>query len=141
MSEAVISAIKAVFPTNFVTVSKGTLGKALFAKLFVAADNTQFINGISQNDPLSVTIMIEDNTVEFTQKHISINPENKFYVYGSHRFNVRKFKFKDETDLVKKLKNAFSKIKEEGKVLVDNNQFTVYDSYPEIKARIEQSFS
>lgn len=96
------SSVKKVFPDSYVSVSYGAFGKeSINISVLLGKDKSEWVNGISQNDPLNFSAWchdcIDDNgnmkdtiTIEFKGASLSIKSDNPMLAFGRVKIPVRK---------------------------------------------------
>jgi len=112
------------------TFSKGSLGgdSFLVGKFFLASNKNEAENNIMMNDALNLMITISaDGIITIENSSYSVNPTNPFYAYSSHKVKLRKSRFKDTKKLKMTITKMFNTVIDEGKKLLKNGDFSVYD--------------
>lgn len=109
-------AYKEVLPESKITMSKTFDSKSTIMKCYLLQDTSEWLNGISQNDPISVMMTLTENkdgsfTVEVENNSIFVNAKEQYMAYGSEKLGLRKINAKSEQDLLTKITKAFNKIK------------------------------
>ena len=135
---------KKAFPKSFVSATKGVLSGDGFAiaTFTLGKDKSEWENGISENDPLSLTMVFENKSgeiiTEFSANSLSISPDNPYMAFGRKKINVRKFRTKDLKALEKKLTMAFGRVKDTVKDALAKDEFSVYreDRIKMIKSKV-----
>lgn len=137
---------KSKFKNNgSVFLKKAALGKdTVFLDMFLANDKSEFINGISHNDPLNFAIGIYSQNdgsyiIEVNRQSYTITPQEKYMAFSSAKIGLRKSKPKDDKALENKLVDMFNKAYTVGEKLYKEGKFSVYEKDVAMKA-IETSF-
>lgn len=135
-------AYHSVFPNSACSVSKGALGKdTFFVTFYLAGDNSEFPNGISQNDLFHIDFYVSpDNrdvnldidsklpetlTLEVNNNTILTTPDNPYMAYGSVRVPLRKVSGTPEkivqtiTKYAQKTKEVLNKLVADNKIPKD----------------------
>lgn len=139
ISKAIQDAYHSVLPDCGCSVSKGALGKdTFFITFYLAGNNSEFPNGISQNDLFRIGFYIrpdsrdanldidaklpETLTMEVTDNSILTKPDNKYMAYGSERVPLRKVSGTPEklvqtiTKYAQKVKDILNKLVAEDRI-------------------------
>ena len=86
-----------VFPTGLMIARAGVLGgETVYINVYLGGDVSEMINGILQNDPLNVRLVIDPAdgdqfTVVPSASITGLHPESQYMTYRSERIRTRKF--------------------------------------------------
>jgi hypothetical protein len=86
-----------VFPTGLMLARTGVLsGDTVYVSVYLGGDASEMINGILQNDPLSVRFEIDQlgdgqYDVQPSASITGLHPDSPYMVYSSQRIRTRKF--------------------------------------------------
>ena len=123
-----------IFPNSYLSVFKTSLGGTDMTSLFTGhlmKNTSEWINGISQNDPLRLSFSIKQSpmgiVIEYSANSYSVAPDQKHMAFGRHKIPLRKTTVKNIPALMKKMKEAFQKVKTEGQKAQKEGKFSVYD--------------
>jgi hypothetical protein len=130
------SAWHTYFPNSRISITNGAFGGEDFnVRCILSKDNSQLTSGIVDNDPLSFSLWVWDNskkesirepsspdwTVEISQNHILIPPENKYLAYSSKRIPVRGAKHVSLEKAIQIVEKSFGIIRKKFDELVDQD--------------------
>ena len=109
------------------SVSNGILSNLTFLSLYLISEKQDQDNGYYENDPLNVSLIIDETKdeiiVEFSQSSVTVKSTNPYYASESVKIPSRKFRVKTYEELLKKLDKYFTKVSET--VVVNRNNLKI----------------
>lgn len=132
VEEVVFAAWKKHMPKSHMTLFKNGIAEDyMIFTCTIGNDKSEYSNGYSQNDPLSLSFNIDIGKdplkISYSASSIAITPENQMYAFSRKKLPLRKTKVKSVADIGVKLEIAFKKVKDEIKKSIKNGDFDVYD--------------
>lgn len=125
---------------GMVTTAYSGITQTLFLTFYMASDKEQFPNGISNNDPIELSVMLAyegDNIVmEYARSSVTrLKPEDKIYAMATHKIRTRKAKG-DVSKVMKSLEKTMAKVAEFTKEAATNDQFLPLNYDPVKKVKV-----
>lgn len=109
------------------SVSNGILSNLTFLSLYLISEKQDQVNGYYENDPLNVSLIIDETKdeiiVEFSQSSVTVKSTNPYYASESVKIPSRKFRVKTYEELLKKLDKYFTKVSET--VVINRNNLKI----------------